>query len=402
MRLLLFTGKGGVGKTTLAAATGVHAARCGVKTLVVSTDAAHSLADALDVPVGDQPTDVAEALFAQQVDARARGERSWRGIQEYLIQLLDEVGVDPLTAEDLTLLPAADEALALVEVRDQVRDGPWDLVVVDCAPTAETLRLLALPEALAGGLKRLLPVERRVMRALAAGARSRLGAAGPPPRDHLVEAAERLHAELAGVRDVLTAPGTSVRLVLTPESVVVAETRRAWTTLALYGYAVDTVVANRLVPGEGADPWRSAWAGAQAGMLAEAEDSFAPVPVLRVGFEPAEPVGLDALAALAATLYGPVGPAGAAALLDPPTTRPAVRVERSGAEYVLVLALPLARRSDLDLSRRGDDLVIVLGGHRRVLTLPSGLRRCRVAGATLRQGELRVRFQPDPDLWRTS
>jgi arsenite-transporting ATPase len=408
LRLLLFTGKGGVGKTTVAAATAVHAARCGVKTLVVSTDSAHSLGDALAVPLGPVPREVGEGLFAQQVDARARGERAWRTVQEYLIAVLDAVGVDAPAAEELTALPGAEEVLALLEVRDQVLQGPWDLVVVDCAPTAETLRLLALPEALDGVLERLLPVERRVIRALAVGARSAgvRSAAGravrglPIPRDEVVEGAERLRAELGGVREVLTARGASVRLVLTPESVVLAEARRTWTALSLYGYGVDAVVANRLVPTDGDDPWRTALAQQQAGQLAEVATSFASVPVQCAGYTAVEPVGMSALAELAESLYGPPGPQGAAELLAEPDVPEPLRVERSGSEFVLVLRLPLADRRDLDLARQGDDLTVELGGYRRVLSLPSALRRCRVAGASLREGELRVCFEPDPDLWR--
>jgi arsenite-transporting ATPase len=408
LRLLLFTGKGGVGKTTVAAATAVHAAACGVKTLVASTDGAHSLGEVLAAQLGPAPREVCDGLFAQQVDVWGRGERSWRTVQEYLIAVLDRVGVDAPAAEELTVLPGAEEVLALLEVRDQVRDGPWDLVVVDCAPTAETLRLLALPEALGGVLERLLPVERRVIRALAAGARSAracsVGARGggglPVPRDEVVEGAERLRAELGGVREALTSSGASVRLVLTPESVVLAEARRTWTALSLYGYGVDGVVVNRLVPTDGDDPWRAALAGRQAGQLDEVAASFAPLPVLRAGYAAVEPAGLGALAELGEGLYGPSGPRAAGELLADPVIPAPLRVERHGPEFVLVLRLPLARRRDLDLSRQGDELTVVVGGRRRVLSLPSALRRCRVAGAVLRAGELRVRFEPDPDLWR--
>ncbi len=418
MRLQLLTGKGGVGKTTVAAATALHAARCGVKTLVASTDAAHSLADALGAAVGAGPTEVVDGLFAQQVDARARGERSWREVQEYLLGVLDALGVDPVAAEELTVLPGAEEVLALLEVRDQVRGGPWDLVVLDCAPTAETLRLLALPEALSRYVDRMMPLERRVARALAGGARASrcrggepggrggrpgrtLGRSGlPAPRDSVVEAAERLHAELAGVRDVLTDAGTSVRLVLTPESVVVAEARRTWTSLALHGYRVDAVVANRVIPAQGRDAWRAGWARAQADRLADVEASFAPVPVLTLPYAAAEPVGVDALADLGEVLHGPPGAGAAERLLAVPNGEQPLRVERSGPEFVLVLELPLARRSDLELGRRGDDLVVAVGTARRVIALPSALRRCRVVGAHLREGRLRVRFEPDPDLWR--
>ena len=392
MRLLLFTGKGGVGKTTTAAATAVRAARRGTKTLVASTDASHSLADALGVPLGPGPTEVEPGLFGQQIDSGARAEQHWRGIQEYLLAVLDRAGLDPVASSELTALPGADEVLALLEVRDQVRLGPWDLVVLDCAPTAETLRLLALPEALGWYLDRSLTPERRVARAL----RPVLGrGAVPLPEDPVLEALGRLRAELADVREVLTAPGTSVRLVLTPESVVVAEARRTLTTLALYGYAVDGVVANRVVP-DGDDPWRASWAATHAAALDDVRTSFSPAPVLVSAYADSEPVGVEALERHAEDLYAGSGEA----WLDGGAEAPSVRVERSGEEFVLELPLPLADRRDVDLARRGDELVVTIGSHRRILALPSALRRCTVVGAALRGGSLRIRFEPDPSLWR--
>ena len=358
---------------------------------MLSTDAAHSLGDAFGVPVGADPTEVGPGLFVQQVDAQRRFERSWREIQDYLLSVLSAAGVDPIEAEELTVLPGAEEVLALLEVRDQARSGLWDLVVVDCAPTAETLRLLALPDALGWYMDRVFPMERRVVRTL----RPVLGrvAGVPMPRDRVFDAVERLHKELAEVRDVLTGPEVSVRLVLTPESVVVAEARRTLTSLSLYGYRVDGVVANRVFPA-GGDAWREGWVAAQAVQLAEVEASFAPLPVHRTAYHPGEPVGVAALAALAEETYGAADPFAAPAGEEP------VQVERSGDEFVLSLALPLASRDATDLVRVGDELVVTVGSHRRVLALPSALRRCAVAGAALRDGRLRVRFEPDPDQWR--
>ncbi len=415
MRVVLFTGKGGVGKTTTAAATAVHAAACGVKTLVVSADPAHSLADALGARLGPRPTEVSAGLFGQQVDPRARSERSWREIQNYLVAALDDLGVDPLAADELTELPGADEVFSLLEVRDQVRDGPWGLVVVDCAPSAETLRLLAVPEVLTRYVRRLLPMERRIARIVgvtrrpgwgraatgSASATGSVGAAGLPlPGDGVVEAAERFAAELTGVQEVLRSPNTSVRLVLTAESVVLAETRRTWTALAMHGFAVDAVIANRLFDSGSADAWQQGWARSQAQVLTEAENSFAPVPVQRAGYTAAEPVGFAALAELGESLYGPAGPEVVAALLAPPALPDPFVVEREEDGFVLRLALPLADRKDCDLGRRGDDLVITVEGRRRVLALPSALRRCVVAGAQLRDGTLAIRFVPDPEQWR--
>jgi arsenite/tail-anchored protein-transporting ATPase len=420
MRVVLFTGKGGVGKTTTAAATAVHAARCGAKTLVLSADPAHSLADALGVRLGPRPTEVGAGLFGQQVDPRARNERSWREIQEYLVTALDELGVDPLAADELTELPGADEVFSLLEVRDQVRHGPWDLIVVDCAPSAETLRLLAVPEVLTRYVRRLLPMERRIARIVAvarrpgwsrvpadgsagpAGSVGSVGPAGIPlPGDGVVEAAERFAAELAGVQEVLRSPTTSVRLVLTAESVVLAETRRTWTALAMHGFAVDAVVANRLFDGDSDDDWRNGWARSQARVLAEAQLSFAPVPVQRSAYTAAEPIGFEALADLGESLYGPAVPEAVATLLAAPSIPEPFTVDREDDGFVLRLPLPLADRHDLDLGRRGDDLVVTVEGRRRVLALPSALRRCQVNGAQLRDGTLAIRFVPDPDQWRS-
>ncbi len=391
MRVLLFTGKGGVGKTTASAATATLAAGRGLKTLVLSTDPAHSLADAVDAPLGPEPTEIDANLYGQQIDAQREFERSWREVQDYLRSLLDKSGVDPMAAEELTVLPGAEEVLALLEVRRQVDSGTWDLVVVDCAPTAETLRLLALPEALSWYMDRVFPASRRVARAIRPLMRS-----APLPQDRVFDAVERLHAELGEVRAMLTDPTrSSVRLVLTPEAVVVAEARRTLTSLSLYGYRVDGVVANRVFP-PGGDAWRAGWVAAQAIQLDEVMQSFAPLPVWRSPYRAGEPVGLEELAAFGAEAYGAADP------LALPPPRDLLSVRRTDTGFDLALDLPLADKRELDLVRRGDELVVTVGSRRRVLALPSALRRCTVAGAALRDGRLVVSFVPDPDLWSAS
>jgi arsenite-transporting ATPase len=390
-RVLLFTGKGGVGKTTASAATAAAAAARGRKVLVLSTDPAHSLGDALGVPLGATPSEVDTGLYAMQVDAQRAFERTWRDIQSYLAAVLERAGIDALQAEELTVLPGAEEVLALLEVTRQVTTGPWDLVVVDCAPTGETLRLLALPEALSWYVEKVFPAQRRALRAV----RPLLSrVAGPAvPRDDVFDAVERLHRELLEVRAVLTASTTSVRLVLTPEAVVVAEARRTLTSLALYGYRVDGLVANRVFP-PSQDPFVAGWAAAQAEQLEGVRRDADGLPVHVAPYRAVEPVGLAALTELGQELYASSDPAAECAegpeLLD---------VARTSDGFELSLALPLARREDLDLARTGDELVVTVGGHRRVLALPSALRRCTVAGASLTGGRLVVRFEPDPDLW---
>ena len=389
MRVLLFTGKGGVGKTTTAAATAALAASRGLKTLVLSTDPAHSLGDALDVALTGTPLEVQPGLSAMQVDAQRAFERSWRDIQDYLRSVLERAGVDALQADELTVLPGAEEVLALLELRRQAASGRYDLIVVDCAPTGETLRLLALPDALRWYVDKVFPAQRRVMKAV----RPLLGRVAHVPEDGVFEAFTRLHNDLTEVHDLLTAPTTSVRLVLTPEAVVVAESRRTLTSLALYGFRVDGLVANRVIPASD-DPWSAGWAAAQASQLSLVRADAAPLVVRESPYAPAEPVGHDALLAFATTLYGDD---------DPTLVVPAedlVTVERTVDGFELSLALPLARLDDLDLARSGDELVITLAGHRRLLALPSALQRCDVVGARLSGGRLLVAFEPDPNLWR--
>ena len=387
MRIILFTGKGGVGKTTAAAGTAVSAAADGHRTLVLSTDAAHSLADAFGVRVGAEPTPVADRLLVQQVDAQRRFERSWAEVQGYLLSVLDAVGVDPITAEELTVVPGAEEVLALLELRNQVLSGEWDVVVVDCAPTAETLRLLALPEALGWYMDRVFPAERRIVKALRPVLARAAGV--PMPHDAVFEAVERLHRELEEVHALLTGEDASVRLVLTPETVVVAEARRSLTTLSLFGYRVDGVIANRVFPVEGADPWRRRWVDAQADVLAEVEQSFTGLPIWRSSYRSAEPVGVEALHGFARAAYGGDDP------LAAPTSQSPVSVTRTRAGATLRIALPFVATSDIDLARHGDELVVTVGSYRRLIALPAALSRQAIAGARMEDGVLRVRFRPD-------
>lgn len=387
MRILLFTGKGGVGKSTIAAGTAALAAAAGQRTLVLSTDAAHSLADAFGTPVGSDPTQVADLLFVQQVDAQLRFEQSWAQIQGYLLSVLDVAGVDPVAAEELTVIPGAEEVLALLELRLHALSGEWDVIVVDCAPTAETLRLLALPEALGWYMERVLPTQRRVMKALKPVLSRAAGV--PMPGDSVFDAIERLHAELDEVHALLAGPAASVRLVLTPEAMVLAEARRAYTSLSLFGYRVDGVVANRVFPAEDADDWRAGWVMAQDAVLAQVEESFTGLPVWRSVYRATEPVGVAALSDLASDVYAGADP------LAAPSGRGPFRVDRTSAGAVLHLALPFVSRTEVGLARNGDELVVTVGSYRRLLTLPAGLARLQVAGAKVDAGELQVRFR-DP------
>lgn len=386
MRIQLFTGKGGVGKTTVAAATALRAARRGLRTLVMSTDPAHSLADALAVDLGSQPTLVEENLWGQQIDAQARLEEGWREIQEYVLALLDWGGVDQIAAEELSVIPGLDEVFALTDVRAAANSGDYDLLVVDCAPTAETLRLLSLPEALNWYIERIFPVERRIVKTI----RPLLTRVTSMPiaDDKIFSAIERLHDRLIGVHELLNDPEkTSVRLVVNAERMVIAEARRTFTYLSLFGYRVDAVICNRLIPSEVTDPYFVKWKEIQAEHLATIHDSFEPVPILTVPLYDREMIGVDLLDTLGTELYEDGDPSRMLFEGNP------LRVVRNGSGYQLRLQLPFTEKADLDLLRKGDDLYVKVGTYKRSFALPNVLQRLVVGGASMEGDELVVMFK---------
>lgn len=384
-RTLLFTGKGGVGKTTVAAATAVRCADAGARTIVLSTDPAHSLADSLDVPLGSHPTEVVPGLWGQQLDARERMEETWTDIQGWLVDVFEWAGVEGIEAEELSLLPGLEEVFGLVDIKTYADSGEWDVIVVDCAPTAETIRLLSLPDVLRWYMERVFPTSRRLHRAVAP-VLSRVTSL-PVAGDAVFGSAERFYARLDGVKEVLAdGERTSVRLVVNPERMVIAEARRTATYLSLFGYGVDAVVANRLLPEGITDPWFDRWKASHAEHLEAIEAGFAPLPVLRSELAEEEVVGLDRLRAFGGALYGERDPA--ARLHDGLP----LRVEGRGERVELHLDLPFAGKDELELGRHEDELLVAVGPYRRAVVLPDSLRRRPVEGATLRDGVLRVTF----------
>lgn len=384
-RVVLFTGKGGVGKTTVAAATAVRAARAGQRVLVTSTDPAHSLSDVFDVALGDRPVVVADNLAAQQIDAQARLDLHWQDVRDYLVELLSWGGLSQIQAQELMLVPGLDELFALIDLQEHVASGDHDLIVVDCAPTAETMRLLSLPDALRWYVEKIVQPGRRVARAVRPLA-ARVGGV-PVPQDEVFGTVERLHGKLAAVHSLLQDPDhASVRLVVNPERMVVAEALRTATSLSLFGYGVDAVVVNRLLPDEIEDPYLARWKERHAEHLETVRTSFAPTPVLTAPLFDDELVGTDALARLGQAVYTDHD---VAAVLH--HARPLTLTEIDGG-YLLRLALPFAAKDDVDLHRRSDELHVRVGWMKRTVPLPAAVRRCEVAGARLHDGALEVRF----------
>jgi arsenite-transporting ATPase len=355
MRILLLTGKGGVGKTTVAAATALRAAEQGLRVLVTSTDPAHSLADSFDFELGNEPTPITRNLWGQQIDAQLRLEEGWREIQQYLVSLMDWGGVDAIAAEELSVIPGLDEIFSLTDVKKAADSGAYDVIVVDCAPTAETLRLLSLPDALNWYIERIFPVERRVMKVVRP-VLSRVTSM-PIADDKIFAAVERLHKRLDGVHQLLLDHDTStVRLVVNAEKMVIAEARRTYTYLNLFGYRVDAIICNRLLPEAVTDPYFAQWKSVQTEHLQTIHESFEPLPIMTVPLYEREMVGLELLDRLGADLYAERPPADVFFRETP------VAIEKQpGGGYVLSVRLPFATKSDLDLLRKGEDLYIRVG-----------------------------------------
>jgi len=390
MRVLLFTGKGGVGKTTVAAATAVKAARSGSRTMVMSTDPAHSLADSFDVEVFDQATPVAPNLWAEQIDSQRRLESNWREIQEYMIQLMNWSGIETIQAEELSVIPGLDEIFSLIDVKRHVDEGRYDLLVVDCAPTAETLRLLSLPEVINWYIERIFPVSRRVVKAVRPIV-SRVTTL-PIAGDQVFGAVERLDRNLDAVRRILTDEHTStVRLVVNPEKMVIAEARRTYTYLGLFGYRVDAVVVNRIIPEDVTDPYFVKWKEIQAEHLETVRESFQPVPILTAKLFDREMVGLDLLNAMGDEVYKGHDVTDVLYRDEP------IRVRKRGLTYALSMRLPFVSRGEIDIHRKADELFVRVGAYKRNLILPQILQRLEVRGANFVGDNLEISFAREPD-----
>jgi arsenite/tail-anchored protein-transporting ATPase len=388
MRVVLFTGKGGVGKTTVACATAMRISRSGRKTLVMSTDPAHSLADSLGVELGPEPVEVAENLWAEQLDPQRRLEENWREIQRHAVAVLNWAGLAEVEAEELSVIPGLDELFALADVKRHHDEDPYDALIVDCAPTGETLRLLSLPDIIQWYMERIFPIERRVMGALRPVAKRITNL--PLPDDDVYGAVMRFYEKLDGVRQVLTDPAsTSVRLVVNPERMVIAEAQRTFTYLNLFGYRVDAIVVNRLLPEIVSDPYFERWKEIQTEHFETIEEAFSPTPILTAHLRDQELVGPELLASLGDEVYGDLDPSEILYADEP------MAISRHGDGYLLTLKLPFAEREELDLSAKGEELFVRVGPYRRTILLPKVLATRRVISAKLVSERIEIVFQRD-------
>jgi len=385
MRILFYTGKGGVGKTSVAAASALRCAQRGYRTIVLSTDAAHSLGDSLGVELRAEPLQVQPNLWAQEINALHELESSWGQVSRYLAELLAWQGVETIAQGELSVIPGTEELFSLLQIKRHYDEQLYDVLVVDAAPTGETLRLLSLPDIMRWWIGRLFPIARALLRVVRPVAKRVTDM--PIADDDVLASAQQAIDALVDVRHILTDQQvTTARIVMNLEKMVIREAQRSLTYLSLFGYAVDAVVVNRILPPD-VDRHFAAWRAMQQEYAPQVAEMFEPLPILRAPHFDREVVGCALLDDLADELFGDRDPA--AFLYRGPTQR----VERTAGGYDLIVPLPFASEEQVHLAQSADELLISVGWHRHRIVLPQSLARLQAQDAYFEESALRVEFR---------
>jgi arsenite/tail-anchored protein-transporting ATPase len=385
-RTILYTGKGGVGKTSVAAATARRCAAAGMRTIVLSTDPAHSLSDSLETELGPEPTPAGDNLFGQEVQAQREMERNWEAVQEWLGELLAERGVDRISAEELTVPPGMDELFSLLQIKRHHEQEEFDAIIVDCAPTGETLRLLSFPDVASWWLEKVFPWEKRVVAAARPFARTFLDVS--LPSEAVFDDVQRLVHNLVAMNGILRdRSATSLRLVMNPDRMVIREAMRTFTYLNLYGYLTDAVIVNRLFPPDVDGGYFGAWRGLQQEQMELVSSAFSPVPILSAPYFEQEVMGAEMLDRLGEQIFGELDAGG-------------VLHEELSQELVtdnglakLRLPIPFADKGDIDLKKIGLEVIVRVGQQKRTIMLPPALAAYRPRNARFEGGALEVLFE---------
>ncbi|UZQ54019.1 TRC40/GET3/ArsA family transport-energizing ATPase [Trichothermofontia sichuanensis B231] len=389
MRVILLTGKGGVGKTSVAAATGLRCAELGYKTLVLSTDPAHSLADSFDLELSHEPRSVKPNLWGAELDALMELENNWGAVKRYITQVLQARGLEGVEAEELAILPGMDEIFSLVRMKRHYDEGEFDVLIIDSAPTGTALRLLSLPEVAGWYMRRFYkPLQRMsiALRPVFEPIFKPLTGFSLPDRE-VMDAPYEFYEQIEALEKVLTDnTQTSVRLVTNPEKMVIKESLRAHAYLSLYNVGTDLVIANRIIPDTVTDPFFQRWKESQQQYRQEIRDNFQPLPIKEVPLYSEELCGLTALERLKETLYAEEDPT---QVYYKETT---LRVTQQQDQYSLEIYLPGIPKNQVELSKSGDELNIRIGNHRRNLVLPQALAALQPAGAKMEEDYLKIRF----------
>lgn len=385
MRIILYTGKGGVGKTSIAAATALKSAEKGLKTLVVSTDAAHSLGDSFDIKLSSEPVEIEKNLWAQEIDTIHEVEQGWGKVQEYLTALFTAKAIKDITTEELTVFPGIEDLLSLLRILKYCREKTYDIIIIDCAPTGETLALLSFPEMLRWWMEKLFPVKRKAVKVVKPVVEPLLGI--PLPSDSVMGEFENIYNQLDEMRQILSDRSvTSIRIVVNPEKMVIKEAQRSFTYLNIYDFNVDAVVVNRVIPETVTDEYFKVWKEIQKKYKDMILDSFSPIPIYYAPLFDNEIVGVDMLRRMGDEVFKDEDPTGIK--YDKRTQE----VIKDGNEYVFSIYMPFTDKRELDLNQRGDELIIRTQNIKRSITLPRTLQNLDIKGAKYDGDNLKVRF----------
>ncbi len=385
MRIILYTGKGGVGKTTMSAATAVRTAQKGYRTIVLSTDTAHSLSDSFDREIGYEPSLVTKNLWAQEIDVTKELARNWGALQQFVVKFLKYHGFEDVMAEEFSIFPGMEELFSLLRLMDHIEEGAFEVAVIDCAPTAATIRMLSFPDILEWYMSRFFQIERRVMKAVRPVAKRVTKM--PLPQDDVYTAIEKLYYRIDRLKDILSdAEVSTIRIVMNPEKMVIKESQRVYTYLSLFGFSVDCIIMNRILPDDVEDAHFDRWKHVHRQHLKTAEECFSPLPIFGATLQNTEVVGLKLLAGMARDVFGRRDPTKVFFEGEP------MRIQQENDEYVVELMLPFATRENADVWTRGEELIISIGGFRRNIFLPRSLVGLEIREAKLREGVLSVRF----------
>lgn len=385
MRVIIYTGKGGVGKTSVAAATGVRLARQNIKTLVVSADLAHSLSDSFDLSLDSTPTCIEENLYGLELNPQSQLEEKWEVIYHYLVDYFKILGLKDIFAEELTLFPGVEELFSLLEIYQHYQEKSFDVLVLDCPPTASTLRLLSFFDAVGWFMDRLFNLKRKSIKFLRNFTDTVMGM--PLPEDDFFAAIEKVYDLMAETRKILTNPElTTVRLVMTPEQMVINETQRAYTYLSLYGFIVDAVIVNKVLPSRLQSEFYSEWQERQDKNLRTIEDLFSPLEVFRLPMLSRELRGLSSLRQVSASLYSSRNS------LDVFNRMVPLQLEKTGDGYHYQVYIPFLEKEQFDLHQKGVLLIIKAGTYKRRLQLPQVLSNKEIKKASYREGFLHLYF----------
>lgn len=385
MRIIVYTGKGGVGKTSIAAATALKSARRGLKTLIISTDAAHSLGDSLDIELGSEPIKIEENLWAQEIDTIHEIEKGWGKVQEYLTILFTSKTVKDISTEELTVFPGMDELLSLIRILEHYKEGFFDLIVIDCAPTGETLALLSYPDLFRWWMDKLFPLKRKAINLTRPVIEPLLGI--PMPSDGVMGEIENIFNQLDEMKKIFTdRKSTSIRIVVNPEKMVIKEAKRSFTYLNIYNFNVDAIVVNRVIPNDIKDSYFTLWKEIQSSYIEEARQCFSPIPIMYAPLFEKEIVGVDMLERLGEEVFAELSPEGILYNIKTQT------IEKIGKNYLLKINMPFCEKGELSLAQKADELIIRAGRIKRNITLPKTLQYLSITSAKFEEDTLNIVF----------